>query len=200
MENNPIIWDSILFQLMTGGQAIWGNLPQQEQAKRMLIAGGCVRDYMLGLPYKDIDVFVSLPEGVEFIPPHGWDVDVENQIQPPEIEAYNNINGQIRYIGNYLGRQAVVDGVQQERPKIQVIVLRHDQDVNEYVDGFDYNLCMGRYGISDDREGLYIPYTMLNGLQRKRLWTEAPREMTHQRMAAFLQKIGQFEQGWGLDN
>lgn len=53
MENGPELWNTILAQIPGG-----------------IIAGGCVRDYLMGVPAKDIDVFVSVHQSTNF---NGWE-------------------------------------------------------------------------------------------------------------------------------
>ncbi|RQW44679.1 hypothetical protein [Novosphingobium sp. LASN5T] len=40
------------------GPALWGRLLEEIGDEHAVVAGGCIRDYELGLPPKDIDIFI----------------------------------------------------------------------------------------------------------------------------------------------
>jgi hypothetical protein len=87
MENGPDLWTKVLAQFPTGA----------------IIAGGAVRDFLMGVPPKDIDVFLpasavkNIPptEGFDFAfvdPRFGFHRIDSPQLRISEYEGLNNIS------------------------------------------------------------------------------------------------------------
>lgn len=153
-----------------------------------MIAGGCIRDWMLGLEPKDIDVFVTVPENVEIRLPTnraGWQLDEANPM-PGEmngVPGYGGLNSIVE-IHNWLkGGQAV-----------QIIRLRPDINLSEYVWTFDIDICTGRF----DSSGLTIPHGAMVDLEAKVIHTNSPTQACFDRAERFLRKVSQVEQGWRI--
>lgn len=171
--NGPKLWSNI----------IW-SLPEQAE---VVIAGGCIRDWMLGVPEKDIDVFFKVQGERVVLNPERWTAD-PNQIAPEEMQAYQGMNN-ITSIAN----------MRFEDHAVQLIRLTPETDLNTYVDNFDISICMGRYGLGQNR-GLRIPPAMARDLENKVIFCEGQTNQTSVRARRFLEKISQYEQGWVIEN
>ena len=175
--NGPNFWQRIRTELQAANR--W--------TPDVMIAGGCIRDWMLGLEPKDIDVFMLLPEGEAPRLPegNGWEVDPE-QPQAPENQGVPGYGGVTRITSIFNWRK-------QGQP-VQIIQLQRDTNLTDYVWGFDIDVCMGRW----DQNGLNIPNSMARDLEDKVIHTNVESENTYQRADRFLRKVSQVEAGWRI--
>lgn len=167
------------------GPRLWTNILNQIPGDRV-IAGGCVRDWMLGVPEKDIDVFYNnVPGEGDFVLRNGWRL-AEDQVQQDENHEYVGING-IR---------GIVDAIYQDH-RVQLIRLNDDINLGRYITNFDISICKGSFRVF---EGLLIPAPMARDLEEKQIFCEGQTNQTSVRARRFLEKIGQYEQGWKVIN
>ena len=169
--NTPEMWQDVLARIKTAN-------PNIETA---MIAGGCIRDYFIGIQPKDIDVFVRY--GPRNFTPFQLprDFGFADDVQP-DNEEYDDtaiINTMYFSYNNTL---------------INVIVLDAHVEVADYITtGFDVAICKGRV---TDNGNMFLPYQMLQDLNNKTLTVTNPSAGTTRRLTRFLTRIGAVEQGW----
>lgn len=170
--NGPKFWSEIRSAIITAGN--WRGQP--------MIAGGCVRDWLIGLEPKDIDVFVSAEN---FVQPTGdhWEQDPVNPM-PPEIrDGYEGLNN-ITAVSNLLYKGQAV----------QIIELAQGMNPHEYVYSFDMELLRGSY----DERGLVVPADAIKDIEQKQIFISRWSENTQQRAQRFLDKVSRVEEGWRI--
>jgi hypothetical protein len=123
-ENGPALWNKVLYAVR-----------EIFEAQYCCVAGGAVRDYICGLPAKDMDVFVNLREGsykskdlVELGQELGWgEVQQVRHIEPYAKDKEFGKNGnQVIFKGR-------LDGYE-----IDFIVAPRDPE--QIVKGFDFHI------------------------------------------------------------
>lgn len=164
--NGFIFWNDVLNRVR---DVYWGA--------STFIAGGCVRDYFIGLEPKDIDVFIQanptgqLPAGFE------WDLE---RPERPEYEA--GLNG-IRGIEDF-----VYQGT-----KINVIYI--GQNPYDYTTThFDSRINQGYVNINF----LEVPAATMRDLESKTYTIHRMGPNSMNRAERFLEKVSRVEQGWRL--
>lgn len=141
MNNGPELWNYILAQIPNG-----------------IIAGGCVRDYLMGVEAKDVDVFVSDCTYDKF---EGWEAH-------PEAEEYE-AGDHVAFV-----MQRTLEGV-----TVDLIGLAlKDFSGEEIIKTFDFGITRSwydgeihdTYEASEDRTNgritLMIPDRMLRAVRR----------------------------------
>lgn len=167
------------------GPRLWTNILNQLPGSKV-IAGGCVRDWMLGVPEKDIDVFYSnAPEEFVLNNGDGWRL-APDQVQQDENRQHEGMQ-------NILG---IVDMFYQDH-RVQLIRLNDDVNLSRYVHNFDITICKGSFR---PFEGLLVPSAMASDLEEKQILCEGQTNQTSVRARRFLEKISQYEQGWTVIN
>ena len=153
------------------------------------VTGGCVRDWYLGLPVKDIDVFIG-PTGFErptrdtFLLPANWRVDPEDEQFQLNWGDYHG-NPVINSIGNYL----VADH------KVQIIFL--NSSLWDAMNRFDMNLVKGTYSRDG---GLHLPKSFLADVRDKRISITNEGDASLQRGLRLLNKLTEVgETGWEIN-
>lgn len=165
------------------GPRLWTNILNQIPGDSV-IAGGCVRDWMLGVPEKDIDVFYNnVPGEGDFVLQNGWRL-AEEQVQQQHYDRGLN------------GIRGIVDAVYQDH-RVQLIRLNDDVNLGQYITNFDISICKGNFRVF---EGLLIPAPMARDLEEKKIFCEGQTNQTSVRARWFLEKISQYEQGWEILN
>lgn len=166
------------------GPRLWTNILNQIPGNKV-IAGGCIRDWMLGVPEKDIDVFYNGTGTNDFVLDADWRL-AEDQVQPDENRQYEGMN---QIIG-------ISDLIYQDH-RVQLIRLDDAVDLGTYITNFDISICKGNFR---SFEGLMIPGPMARDLEAKHIFCEGQINQTSVRANRFLEKISQFEQGWRVIN
>ena len=146
------------------------------------IAGGCIRDYMLGLEAKDIDVFVSQSR---VRPDNG----VDFMVHPADFE-YLGMAMREEYPG--ANHEYVVCNYRYMDTDIQVVHLR--QDFRNHIETFDHNMCFGQF----DGNQTILPLNWMKGYARKEVEVYNDSEKTAVRAQAFIDKVSAVEAGWRL--
>lgn len=135
-----------------------------------VIAGGCIRDYMLGLPPKDIDVFV---EGeVNHLMgnnPEGFELD---RLMPAREEYRGNLNN-ILFIQDYKYRDTAIN------------IINIDAMVYGVLDNFDSNINKGMY----DGMNLEISADMGKDLENREVTIVRQGHNSMQRAQRLVQKV-----------
>jgi hypothetical protein len=122
------------------GPEIWDRLLATAQRGPILVAGGAVRDYILGVPHGDIDVFhtrqtVFQPEGMQIA---GFEVDWTESVRLQRLMNDNQAeyaHGPIQVIWCYRGTTEETDG-----QRVQLICLSNGRTLQEHLDGFDLGI------------------------------------------------------------
>jgi hypothetical protein len=126
VDNGPEVWDKML----TAVKEIY-------EPEMAIVAGGAVRDYVLGLQPKDIDIFIHLKEEL----PYATLVDLANQL------GWNNIQD----VGNKYGKSRQSLGHVQFVIKANVFSYSVDlcfttaPSPEELIKAFDWNICQHWY-------------------------------------------------------
>lgn len=172
--NSPMFWKYILDTLEAHGLG----------PTRTVVTGGCIRDYLLGLEPKDIDVVVSVPPGrgnYDYNIPEGWTPLPRGDL-PDEYVG----NPNIVEIHDYLVAETTV----------QLIITTNAR--YGHIERHDLLLTKGAFTIDG---GLDIPGTMFTEIQHKRIRASAnsATDGTMARAQRFLDKISEFEDGWVVD-
>lgn len=152
------------------------------------VTGGCVRDWYLGLPVKDIDVFIG-PTGLEqptrdtFLLPAHWRVDPEDEQFQLNWGDYAG-NPIINSIGNYLVQDT----------KIQIIFL--NSSLWEAMNQFDMNLSRATY---TRQGGLHLPMEFMSDARGQQIHLLNTSEQSLQRAERLLDKLREAgEAGWTI--
>lgn len=145
------------------------------------IAGGCIRDYMLGLEAKDIDVFVS-----------------RSRIRHDNLDALVHPEG-FEFLGtateeDYPGaeHQFLVCNYRYMDTDIQIMHLRGE--FLFHLESFDCNMGFGQF----DGNRTILPLNWMKGYARKEVEVYNDGERTAARAQAFIDKVSEVEAGWRL--
>lgn len=172
--NNPVTWTNLLGTF---------QLTNTNTLETLAVSGGAVRDWLLGIPHNDIDIFAVLRQG-----------QTTNEIRVPE----NWLGGQ-RPQGEYDNAEIVgVFDYVVNRERVNVIVLRPGTFLEDYVRRFD---CPLNKGIFKRITGLSVSQETLTDMERKEIFVEDPNNPQHVgRAQNFLQRVSRVEQGWRIIN
>lgn len=130
MNNGPALWDLIL-----------GDMPDGA-----VIAGGAVRDYLLGVEPKDIDVFFVWPaveEGPVDLDVVDWEMV---SLNCPRVGLYR-IDDYYERLEEYaaLTNVNVVSSGKMYGFKVDAVELAEMKDGSDLVDGFDFGINQSWY-------------------------------------------------------
>lgn len=130
MVEVPEVWNEILQSLQKGG--IKG-----------IIAGGCVRDFILEKPIKDIDVFVPVGCGFDMWLPEGTVLTRKNDLSyAPFSDGMVKYTTTIEYKGN----------------DVQIIEVDLEEfSAGKLMDRMDFTICQAAFHI--DEEGDHVFFT-----------------------------------------
>jgi hypothetical protein len=145
------------------------------------IAGGCIRDYMLGLDAKDIDVFVG-----HSIVRH----DNLATLRHPDDFEFLGTATEEEYPG--AANHFVVCNYRYMDTDIQVMHLRGD--FRNHLETFDHNMCFGQF----DGNRTVLPLNFMKGYARKEVEVYNDGEKTKARAETFIDKVSAVEDGWRL--
>lgn len=171
------------------GPAFWNKLLQDVQTTwRMggVVAGGAVRDWMLGIEPKDIDIFVG--RGFDIadgdLVPNGWNFirTVGRDEYPGAMDEFN--------ISEYRVDDTIV----------QVMFLRHG--FHDHYGQFDNNLTKGRYEPRAVFGGgtLILSDELLYGLEHQVIYPLAGNnDNVNARMLEQLDRLNQTMPGWRIE-
>lgn len=173
--NNPAFWAQVLNQL---------HLQNVGSIADMAVAGGAIRDWLIGIPHRDIDVFVVLREGQE-----------GHELQIPANWAHNPNRQRQQYPGQEI--LSVHDFIL-DQEHINLIVLRPGVFLERYITGFDTPLNRGAF---KRFSGLTVSVETLTDMENKDIFIERP-DIPRQveRAQDWLQRVSQVEQGWKIVN
>ena len=128
-----------------------------------VIAGGCIRDIVLGLNVKDIDVFVDSgtdPLGLAVL----YAGSSEAATQKPGDQSYARIEGadnqgfEVYDVYNFLGQEVFC-------PPLQII-CKEFNSVDDLLGSFDYNAVMAGYSPST---GVVFKKAFLDSLETRKV-------------------------------
>lgn len=178
--NSPTFWKHLLESLVQAGHT-QGHLA---------IAGGCVRDYLLGLEPKDIDIFVGtpLPNNARhnaFFAPTDWQ---------PVPAPPNNLRAE--YFGEGTNHIAAIHDFTVADTAVQMIYV--NRFIFDHIARFDLQLSNGTFHLN---EGLVVPMSLMKGISDKVIRANIRRTSnnTMARAERFLEKISAVEDGWTID-
>jgi len=170
--NGPMFWNALLRGL--------ANVGHNEE--NMMIAGGCIRDWLLGLEPKDIDIFIG-SGNTHFNAPETWEAGEQNR-----DEEYFGRGGpqNITAIHNY--RVANTD--------VQVIYC--NRSIYAHLASFDLKLSNAFFTLTG---GLTVPQPVIDSLESKTILANLHRTAanTMERAERFLAKVSEVEEGWRID-
>ena len=166
------------------GPGFWSKLltefEETNRTANALVSGGCIRDWMLGLTPKDIDIFYNLPRDRVVNYPNGWELD-------PVVQAnwtdYGVEDSPIVRITDMIV----------EDTKVQLVQTA--TNTYDHVEHFDSNITKGLY---DRLGGLALPTEMLRDLENKTVTVKKDRDRSRQRAQRFIEKVGAVEEGWRM--
>ena len=178
--NSPTFWKHLLESLVQAGHT----------QGQLAIAGGCVRDYFLGLEPKDIDIFVGTPlannaQHNAFFAPADW------QPVPP---ANNEMRAE--YLGEGANHIAAIHDFTVADTAVQMIYV--NRFIFDHIARFDLQLSNGTFHLN---EGLVVPMSLMKGISDKVIRANIRRTAnnTMARAERFLEKISAVEDGWTID-
>ena len=167
--NGPGFWSKVLAEFEAANPAA-----------SAIVSGGCVRDWMLGLTPKDIDIFYNLPRDAVVNYPTDWQMD-------PVVQAnwtdYGVEDSPIVRITDMI----VMD------TKVQLV--HTSGSCYEHIEHFDSNITKGLY---DQLGGLNLPREMLADLENKTVTVRKDSDRSRQRAQRFIEKVGAVEEGWRM--
>lgn len=181
--NNPDFWNQILQRMPLGS----------------VVGGGCVRDYILGVPHKDIDVFVPfIPENVYERAQEQWDQANPNipywnvpQAERPHEVRYDTVGWRFEatLFENYQDVGGRIDSVYQYRwqdETIQLITLTEGTSVQDHFDSFDLGICQAAWC-----GGLQLSPAFVADWKDQKITRINPNDLTNERIQRFLEKFGE---------
>lgn len=172
--NGPKLWSTLRANVFSATS--YRNQPT--------IAGGCIRDWMLGLQHKDIDIFV--PNFTE---------DMEPDFRG-RMERYGFVFVEEANREQYEGAFKVLNYEWTERTgedhAVQVVLL--PGTFTEHFALFDYNMVKAYY----DMSGVHLSYQFIDGLERKNIYMTnyTQQDTTRDRMVNFANKVNVVDPGW----
>lgn len=158
-----------------------------------VIAGGAVRDYVLGMPHRDIDVFIPHHVVVEGelwdaadprfrFTTRGWRFD---ETYARTIRAGNHEYDQME-AGHILGVSLYHD---QDNNQINLIELNADRAIQDHLDAFDLGICQAAYAGG----GVQLSDNFLRDWKDRRVTLVNPNARTTERLERFQQRA----RDWG---
>lgn len=155
--NGPQFWDKLIDDLL----AIPAPPNQFAGARyggdwNITVAGGAVRDWVLGEEPNDIDVFISHRTNLEEVP-----------LTPPGWEFVRALVGNEEYPG--AGDRFNVYEYMVEGTRVQTMMLQHG--FFTHYQGFDYNMTQTYYTKTG---GLIMSKDFAHGLDRMQMWQTQP--------------------------
>lgn len=174
------------------GPAVWTDLRRRVLYARQhrddaVVAGGCIRDWMLGLRHKDIDIF---------LPNFGAnDEDTLRRRLEEQGLLFLGEGDHILYEGafkvlNYNYRERYTERA--EEHTVQIILL--PGTFLDHFATFDYNMVKAYY----DKDGLHLSKEFANGLENRRVGMTNHFQMdrTRERVEGFIEKVNRVDPGW----
>lgn len=151
--NGPQFWDKLIDDLL----AIPAPPNQFAGARyggdwNITVAGGAVRDWVLGEEPNDIDVFISHRIDLEEVP-----------LTPPGWEFLRAVVGNEEYPG--AGERFNVYEYMVEGTRVQTMMLQHG--LHPHYAGFDYNMTKAYY---QKTAGIVMSREFSHGLDRMQMW------------------------------
>lgn len=173
--NGPKFWNEVATRI--------DRLGINRQDWDIMITGGCVRDWYLGLTPKDIDVFVRQGTG-------------QGVFGSRNIEGFEPSDGP-QVADEYMGVGNIVEITNWKFVDTDIQIILINQDPMNHRDLFDAELLKGSYELD---AGLRLPSQTLKDLDDKvvRLTRNATAR-SQERAERFLQKVGQVEEGWTIN-
>jgi len=153
------------------------------------IAGGCIRDYMLGLPHNDIDVF--LDNGADLVASDAFVAHMDNRgfhfRRRLGVEEYPGADGAFNVAE--FGHNAT-DNI------VQVMGLRNTF-IGTHFGHFDNNMVRCYYG----EQGVHLSRGFMEGMENKKVspWSVNNEERSILRADSFIDKANGLEPGWVRD-
>lgn len=164
-----------------------------------VIAGGAVRDYVVGVPHRDIDVFVPYHEDHNLTwrervndPRWRWTTNPNNGWIYDEAYAQNLNRGVFEYdqlvddIINSVSQYSFQDNT------VQVIVLSPRRTIQQHLDSFDMGICQAVYA----NGGIQLSNAFLSDWKSQTITPINPNARTPDRAARLITRLPGF---WSIN-
>jgi hypothetical protein len=127
-----------------------------KEVGQVVIAGGSVRDALMGKPYKDIDAFILSSSGEK------WRVLADRAKE--KLASYQSIKPIVEW---HKSEPYLIDSIKHKFGEVQVM-LRLVRNVDELLDTFDWNVSL--FAITES--GVVQREDVANIAPRKELWCQ----------------------------